>query len=143
MVLGFQVADQQAYAAGQAVAAELEAIPGPDGKALGTRALKPEKIYRAVRGVAPDLMVYFGNLRWRSVGQVGTQSVYAAENDTGPDDANHAFDGTFIGNGPGFPAAGELSGLSLFDIAPTVLRHFGLEPAGDLVGRAIGAKTQK
>lgn len=121
------------------LAAELEALPGPDGRPLGTRALRPETIYRTVRGIAPDLMVYFGNLRWRSIGQVGTGSIYAAENDTGPDDANHAFDGIFVGNGPDFPVSGEQTGLSLFDIAPTVLRHFGLPLPDDLAGHPIGA----
>ena len=43
-----------------------------------------------VRGVAPDLLVYFDNLGWRSVGSFGHGDVYTFENDTGPDDANHA-----------------------------------------------------
>ena len=38
----------------------------------------------------PDLFVYFGDLRWRSVGTVGTGQIHTFENDTGPDDANHA-----------------------------------------------------
>ena len=53
--------------------AELEALGDPEGRPIGTRVLKPEDLYRTVRGAAPpDLFVYFGNLRWRSVGTVGT-----------------------------------------------------------------------
>ena len=51
--------------------AKLEAAPGPDGQPLGTKVLKPQDVYPEVRGVAPDLIVYFGDLEWRSVGSVG------------------------------------------------------------------------
>ena len=55
--------------------AELEALGDPEGRPIGTRVLKPEELYRTVRGAAPpDLFVYFGDLRWRSVGTVGTGS---------------------------------------------------------------------
>ena len=41
--------------------AELEALGDPAGTPLGTRVLKPEKLYKTVRGAAPpDLFVYFG-----------------------------------------------------------------------------------
>ena len=76
--------------------AELEALGDPDGRPIGTRVLKPESrsVPVQVRGLAPpDLFVYFGNLRWRSVGTVGTGQIHTFENDTGPDDANHAQDG--------------------------------------------------
>ncbi len=69
--------------------AQLEAAPGPDGMPLGTKVLKPQDVYPEVRGVAPDLIVYFGDLAWRSVGSVGNRSIYTYENDTGPDGANH------------------------------------------------------
>jgi predicted AlkP superfamily phosphohydrolase/phosphomutase len=48
--------------------AKLEAAPGPDGTPLGTKVLKPQDVYPEVRGIAPDLIVYFGDLAWRSVG---------------------------------------------------------------------------
>ena len=38
----------------------------------------------------------FGDLLWRSVGQVGTGTVHVFENDTGPDDANHAHEGLYV-----------------------------------------------
>jgi predicted AlkP superfamily phosphohydrolase/phosphomutase len=90
-----------------------------------------------VNGVAPDLIVYFGDLHWRSVGSVGHASVWTYENDTGPDDANHAQEGIFLmANATDFkrglfsiPGGGEeRQGLSLFDIAPTILRLLGTEP---------------
>src|SRR6266516_2684043 len=81
------------------IIAKLEAMPGPDGEHLGTIVLKPQEVYPEVRGVAPDLIVYFGDLEWRSVGSVGNPSIYTVENDTGPDGANHDRDGFYILSG--------------------------------------------
>src|SRR5918999_273771 len=49
---------------------KLEAMPGPDGRPLGTRVILPQDVYPEVRGVAPDLLVYFGDLEWRAGGRV-------------------------------------------------------------------------
>ena len=100
--------------------------------------LKPESLYRTVRGDAPpDLFVYFGDLRWRSVGTVGLGAIHTFENDTGPDDANHAQDGLLIVSGPGIAPRGPISGMQLMDVAPTVLRLFGMEPPADFQGRVV------
>ena len=53
------------------VKAALEAITDEHGKNIGTKVFKPQEIYREVKNVAPDLIVYFGNLDWRSAGSVG------------------------------------------------------------------------
>jgi predicted AlkP superfamily phosphohydrolase/phosphomutase len=120
--------------------AELEALGDPAGRPIGTRVLKPEHLYRIVRGAAPpDLLVYFGDLRWRSVGTVGMGQVHTFENDTGPDDANHAPDGLLIATGPGIAPCGPIPGMQLMDVTPTILRLFGLEVPGDLQGRVIDA----
>ena len=66
--------------------------------------IRPQDAYPEVRGVAPDLLVYFGDLAWRSVGQVGTGEIFTYENDTGPDGANHDRTGVFVMAGlPGQP----------------------------------------
>lgn len=120
--------------------AELEALPDHQGRPMGTRVLKPQDLYREVRGAAPpDLFVYFGDLRWRSVGTVGTGSIYTFENDTGPDDANHAPDGLLIARGPGIPPSGPVPGMNLIDVAPTLLRLSGLPVPPDMHGRPIAA----
>ncbi len=76
--------------------AKLEATVDHRGQPLGTVVRKPQEIYREVRNIPPDLIVYLGNLAWRSVGSVGLGRVHTFENDTGPDDANHDWDGIFI-----------------------------------------------
>ena len=116
--------------------AKLEATVGPDGEPLGTRVLKPQDVYPDVRGVAPDLLVYFGDLAWRSVGSVGNRSIYTFENDTGPDDANHAQEGLLIAAGPGVEARATLD-AHLLDVAPTVLELLGLPVPAEMRGRSL------
>ncbi|MFP6581939.1 MAG: alkaline phosphatase family protein [Candidatus Hydrogenedentota bacterium] len=113
---------------------ELEAMPGPDGLSLGNRALRPADLYPQVHGIAPELLVYFGDLHWRSLGEVGASSIYAETNDRGPDDANHAMEGIVIlSDGDGE----ELSDASLFDIAPTVLNWMGLPVSPGMQGNPL------
>ena len=117
--------------------AELEAITDESGKNIGTRALKPEDVYKEVKNVPPDLVVYLGNLDWRSAGTVGTQSVYLYENDTGPDDANHAEDGIFIWKGPGVAHDAKPKQFSIYDVAPTVLDVFGIQTPPEMIGKIM------
>ena len=119
---------------------ELEALGDPAGQPIGTRVLKPESLYQTTKGIAPpDLFVYFGNLRWRSVGTVGTGMIHTFENDTGPDDANHAQDGMIILTGPGVLPEGPVPGMEIRDLAPTVLGWFGLPIPADFQGHPIAA----
>jgi predicted AlkP superfamily phosphohydrolase/phosphomutase len=116
----------------------IEAIPDPQGKRLDTTCFRPEAIYRQVRNVAPDLIIYFGDLYWRSVGSFGFDSVYTFENDTGPDDANHAQDGMIIYYDPRQNLGGQrLNGLQLMDFAPTVLDLMGQPIPEAMQGRTI------
>jgi predicted AlkP superfamily phosphohydrolase/phosphomutase len=119
------------------LAERLRAIPGPDGEPLGTRVFKPEEIYRKVRNVAPDLIVYFGNLAWRSIGSVGHGSIYTFENDTGPDDANHGQFGIFALD-DGERRGENVRGLRLLDVAPTILDLLGQPAPDDMHGRVVG-----
>jgi predicted AlkP superfamily phosphohydrolase/phosphomutase len=116
----------------------LAAITDPDGRNIGTIAFKPEEIYAEVNNVAPDLIIYFGNLDWRSVGSVGDGSIWTFENDTGPDDANHAQHGVFIFYDPRKPGGGKrLDGLKIYDVAPTLLTLLGQPTPPGLRGQAI------
>ena len=79
----------------------------------------------------------FGNLNWRSVGTVGNPSLYTFENDTGPDDANHARHGMYILHHPSLAARGRVDTASLYDVAPTVLTMMGLPVPGDMLGKSL------
>ncbi|MDX1994638.1 MAG: alkaline phosphatase family protein [bacterium] len=119
------------------LAAALEAIPGANGEKLNTRAIRPQEVYTQVNGAAPDLMVYFGDLHWRSVGSLGHGQHFTLENDTGPDDANHDTHGLFILYEPGKRGAGQVDGHQLMDIAPTVLDRMRLPLPAELQGKVI------
>ncbi len=57
---------------------------------------EPSELYRAVRGDPPDLIVYMDNLRTRPVQSIGYENPWLEENDRGPDDSLHSFNGVFI-----------------------------------------------
>lgn len=119
---------------------KLEALPDHTGAPMNTRAVRPEDIYPEVRGFPPDLFVYFGDLAWRSVGQIWPDppsSIYTFENDTGPDDANHDWYGIFIMREPGGRGSLQLEGLDLKDVAPTALNLLGVQVPPDMEGRII------
>jgi predicted AlkP superfamily phosphohydrolase/phosphomutase len=120
------------------LAARLAEIPDDRGRPMGTKVYKPEELYEEVRGIAPDLIVHFGDLAWRSVGTIGgSDGIHTFENDTGPDDANHAQDGLLIAAGPGVPATGAREGMHLLDVAPTVLELLDLPRAPGMRGRSL------
>lgn len=120
--------------------AAVAAIEDPQGRNIGSRAYRPEELYRETAGVPPDLIVYFGDLNWRSVGSVGLNSLYSFDNDTGPDDANHDWNGIFImRDGQRDDGGVRLEGLQLMDVAPTILEHFGLPIPADMLGTVIDA----
>ena len=115
-----------------------ENVTGPDGEELGTLVFRPEEIYREVRNVAPDLVVHFGGLDWRSIGGVGYRGAFhLRENDSGPDDCNHAQFGAFILAAPNVPELGEINSAKLLDIAPTLMEVGGYEIPDAFQGRSL------
>ncbi len=118
------------------ITTKLEALPDHLGGPMGTRVFKPDVIYRKPDNVPPDLIVYFGDLDWRSVGSIGGGQIYTFENDTGPDDANHAQYGMFILHDPHNPGGGRrIDDVSIYDIAPTLLHLLGQPIPGEMIGK--------
>lgn len=114
------------------------------GNVMDTKVFKPEELYRQARGDAPDLMVYFDNLSWRSAGTVGWDSLYLFENDLGPDDAVHAKEGCFIlYRADQKSVSQKLEGTSIYDIAPTILELFGIEKPSDMEGNDIVQQSRR
>jgi predicted AlkP superfamily phosphohydrolase/phosphomutase len=105
------------------------AFEDPCGTNIGSRVYRPEMIYqKEIRGIPPDLTVYFGDLAWRSVGSIGLNEIYTFENDTGPDEANHNWEGIFLANRHAASLIGAIpghqQGLHLSQIAHMVLKMF-------------------
>jgi predicted AlkP superfamily phosphohydrolase/phosphomutase len=122
---------------------KFEALKGDKGQPLGSLVFKPEEIYKNVRNVAPDLIVHFGALAWRSIGSVGYGRLHVQENDTGPDACNHAQFGMFLLAAPNCPLQGEYEGARLLDIAPTLLDLAGYDIPPSMQGRSLVAGMEK
>ena len=114
-------------------------VPSVGVDIMGTLVFKPDEIYRNVRNVAPDLIAHFGALYWRSIGGVGYGRLHIQENDTGPDDCNHAQYGAFILAASNLPLQGEVTGARLLDVAPTLLELGGYDVPSSMQGRSLVA----
>jgi len=135
---------------------KLNNIPDHNGKLLNNRVFIPEEIYRECNNIAPDLMVYFGNLHWRVAGSVGHKTIWTFDNDTGPDYANHDVNGIFLKNTisgdrswqrernneaeentPSIENNNTWDTYSIFDVAPTILNELGVPIPEDMIGKII------
>ena len=118
------------------ITTKLESLLDHNGTIMGTRVFWPEAIYHEVRGFAPDLIIYFGDLNWRSVGSIGGKTLYTFENDTGPDDANHAQYGIFILYDPRQAGGGRyIDTMSIYDVAPTLLHLLDMQAPSSMIGK--------
>ena len=124
---------------GAELEAKLRRVKMPNGEMLRAQVLSPAKLYRNVRGDPPDFMVYFQDLKWRSSAQVGGQSMFLAENDTGPDDAVHSFDGVYLLRAGSKSKAKHGPEQQIIDVGPTLLRRMGVSTPDGMQGRPIDA----
>ena len=115
----------------------IEAIPDMDGRPMDNFVFRPEQVYKVTNGDYPDLMVFLDDLHWRAAGTVGHPDMYLRENDTGPDDAVHDWNGIMIYRDPKRSAGRPLEGAKLIDVAPTILKLMGASVPPDLDGRPI------
>ena len=119
------------------LAEKLKGIRGPRGEKWNTSVYKPEELYPVCNGSPPDLIVYFDDLSWRSAGTIGHKTLYLAENDRGPDDAVHDYDGVFILYDPRRSLGGRRVAVDILDVAPTILKLMGLPVPATMEGRPV------
>jgi predicted AlkP superfamily phosphohydrolase/phosphomutase len=122
--------------------ARFHALRDDRGEIMGSLVFQPRDLYKNLRNVPPDLIVHFGALYWRSIGGLGYESLYLQENDTGPDDCNHAQFGSFLLAAPNLPLKGEVEGMHLLDIAPTLLDLAGSETPESMQGRSLLSRSR-
>jgi predicted AlkP superfamily phosphohydrolase/phosphomutase len=116
---------------------KIKNIKDPSGKTMNNTIYEPKDLYKMVKGDPPDLMVYFEDLYWRSAGTLGHNKLYLDENDTGPDDAVHDFDGILILYDPKNKNKKKIERVSILDVAPTILNIFGIDIPGYMRGEVI------
>jgi len=117
------------------LSALLSSIRLPDGRTLRADVLRTGDLYRRTRGYPPDLMVVFENLAVRALGSVGPGSLWAETNDTGPDQANHAWDGLYVLAGPRAPRGRR--DASILDVFPTACELLGLDVGAGFSGCSL------
>ncbi len=119
------------------LAAKLRQIPDDRGEPILTHTHKPQELYRRIEGIPPDLVVIFGDLHWRAVGTLGYDSIYTYDNDTGPDEANHAQYGFFNWIAPGIAPHVEPMDIDILDVAPTMLSHLQQPIPATMQGKVL------
>lgn len=102
------------------IAHRLAVLRPPDGGEPGAEAFRPEEIYESVKGVAPDLLVYFGGLRWRAVAGLTQGDLFVHGREWGLDGANHAPDGFYCLCEPGREGDGTAD-IGILDVLPLLL----------------------
>jgi predicted AlkP superfamily phosphohydrolase/phosphomutase len=122
------------------IKARLEALPNDKCQPLNVQVFKPKEIYRSMQGVAPDVMVYFDNLLWRSIGTVGHAQLHVQENNASCNPSQY---GMFVLAAPNCPLSGEYEGAALLDIAPTLLDLGGYEVPAPMQGRSLVQGMEK
>ncbi|MEM0141467.1 MAG: alkaline phosphatase family protein [Thermoplasmatales archaeon] len=115
---------------------KLMAIRGPGGEKWNTEVFEPEEMYEVVNGDRSDLFVYLDNLDWRAAGTLGYSTDYLKENDTGPDDAVHDFDGIYVVYRKG-KKVGKYEDSSIYRIAPTILHLYRVRKSYGIKGKPI------
>ncbi|MFQ5940573.1 MAG: alkaline phosphatase family protein [Nitrososphaerales archaeon] len=116
---------------------KLVQIRGPNEEAFDTKVYTPAELYGQCNGDKPDLMVYFDDLYWRSAGTIGHNLLYLSENDTGPDDSVHWYDGIFILYNKKKKHGMKLDRMTIYDVAPTILDIMHMQVPSDMRGSVI------
>jgi predicted AlkP superfamily phosphohydrolase/phosphomutase len=117
---------------------KLQAIPDDQGRPMATKALRPEELYACGDMVdAPDLFVYFDDLRWRSSQDIGHGTLWSFDTEIGPDDSVHDYHGLFVMSPAPGRAGEQVPDLDILDVGPTVLKLMGLPIPPEMEGKPI------
>lgn len=126
------VAPDDADATLEQIAAQLHALLPPAGIASEApvfTSYRPATLYAATQGVGADLLVATAQPGWRTNALVGQPRLWLSARADALDAAYESRQGLFIFFDPRNPTGGtELSGVSVYDIAPTLLNVFGIAP---------------
>lgn len=122
------------------LANKIKAITAEDGRCLKTDTFRRKDIHKGEYArFGPDLFIYFDECRWNISEMIGygLGKVYSYDTALGADDGAHGRYGFFAAAGPQVPATGRVDGLTLLNVAPTVLTLMGIEVPPDMEGSSI------
>lgn len=138
---GGAIAPSELEAETRALADVLRSLPGPSGARIENRVVRPRDVYRSVRGEAPDLLAFLGDLDHRALGTMAGGRLFssAAELEGGPfrGGCNHDWDGIFVAGGARVPRRGRLEGASILDVGRTILGRLDVPAPADWQGRDL------
>ncbi len=115
---------------------KLKNIKGPNGENWKTIVFEPEEKYDVVNGDRSDLFVYLDDLNWRAAGTIGYDTDYLLENDTGPDDAVHDYDGIYIIYRKN-KKIGKMINSSIERVTPTILDLYNVRKKYGIKGEPM------
>jgi len=101
-------------------------ITDEKGKKLQNLVEPPEKLYKTVNGNPSDLFAIFGDLSWRAAGTIGHKTEWILDNDTGPDDAVHDWNGIFIKSDPQNPKKQYKKNMNIYDVFPMIRKELNI-----------------
>lgn len=111
------------------LAEKLRNIPDENGKELKTQVFKRRDIDPGpCSQYGPDLLILFDECRWSTNEKVGygQGNIHALTTPDESDDVTYGSDGYFSITAPGILVRGERKGVSLLNVAPTVLHILDL-----------------
>ena len=119
------------------LANRLEQMTDSPGELLKNRVYTPDMLYENPVGFPPDLTVYFDDLSRRSAGTLGHRSVFIKTNDTGPDEANHDYNGIWIMADKKLTSQNVEIPADICDIFQTAIFAMGITRPVDTRGKSL------
>jgi len=120
------------------LSAKLREFKDESGNSMNVETLKGTQIHTDPKArYGPDLFVFFDDGRWDTDETVGSKKIYASTYRPGYDDTANGMQGYFCVVGPNVPEEGEKEGVSLIDVAPTVLSIMGQEIPDYMEGKSF------
>lgn len=117
---------------------ELKQIKDDKGNKIKTEIFKSEEIYKETSSPeCPDLTVYFDELRWASNPDFGLPGLYSWETAVGADNAGHSKQGSFVIAGKGIKPKGNMGEISIYQVAPTILKIMNISLPEDIKQKPI------
>ena len=128
------------------LAGKISALADEHGNRLNTQVFRRDDIhFGPYAKYGPDIFISFDEYRWgvsENAGY-GKEKLYSYATGNRRDDAAHGLYGYFCLAGPDIPQKGEISRVSLLNIAPTVLDLMGMDIPYEMEGASILAMVQE